>query len=337
VAETVNSIVTAAGATLAITANTFTATSGTFAGANAGKIIVGNGGILQLEGVTKNSGTILASGGSAQVSLDGATISGGTVATSGGSAVIETVSAGTDVIASAAIASGSLIEATSGSTLTLSGGTVGSGAILDVMSGGTAIVSGTVANSGTLYASGAGSLLEIAGVVNGGAVEIGNGVVQIAGASSEAVNFLSNGSGGLLLNNASTYTGKISGFGVGATLHSDQNEYIDLTAITYSSSTVKETYSGTATSGVLKVVSGATTVATIGMLGSYSSSNFTLSAGAGGSGTIITDPSGPLYSANLALLGNYIAGSLVTAAAQGGTVISNTSQGEQPLLTHPHG
>jgi hypothetical protein len=336
VAETVNSIVTAAGATLAITSNTFTATSGTFAGANAGKIIVGDGGVLQLEGVTKNSGTILASGGSAQVSLDGATISGGTLATSGGSAVIETISASTDMIAGATIASGSLIEVTSGSTLTFSSGTLGSGAIVETLSGGTAIVSGTVTNSGTLYASGAGSLLDIAGVVNGGTAEVGNGVVQIAGASSEAVSFLSNGSGGLLLNNASAFTGKISGFGVGATLHSDQTEYVDLAAIIYSASNVSETYSGNTASGVLKVMSGATVVASLAMVGSYSSSNFTLSAGAGGSGTIITDPSGSLHSANLALLGNYIAGSLVTAAGQGGTMISNTSQGEQPLLAHPH-
>jgi hypothetical protein len=34
--------------------------------------------------------------------------------------------------------------------------------------------------------------------------------------------------------------------------------------------------------------------------------------------------------------GNDIAGSFVTAGGQGGTVISNTAQGEQVLLTHPH-
>jgi hypothetical protein len=85
-------------------------------------------------------------------------------------------------------------------------------------------------------------------------------------------------------------------------------------------------------------MSGAAIVATIAMVGSYVTSNFTLSAGVVGSGTVITDPSGgAAHSANLALLGNYIAGSLVTAAGQGGAVISNTSQGEQTLLTHPHG
>jgi hypothetical protein len=36
------------------------------------------------------------------------------------------------------------------------------------------------------------------------------------------------------------------------------------------------------------------------------------------------------------LFGSYIAGSFVTAGGQGGTVISNTTQGEQPMLTHPH-
>jgi hypothetical protein len=335
VAETVNSIVTAAGATLAITANTFTATSGTFAGANAGKIIIGNGGILQLEGVTKNSGTILASGGSAQISLAGATILGGTLATSGGSAALETVSASADVIAGATVASGSLVEVTSGSTLTFSGGTLESGATVETLSGGTAIVGGTVANSGTLYASGAGSLLDIAGVVNGGVAEVGNGTVDIAGASSENVSFLSNGGGGLLLNSATTYTGKVSNFAVGTSAHGDHNEYIDLTAVTYTPA-VNETYSGSTSSGVLTVTSGVTTVATISMTGSYFTSNFILSAGAGG-GTIITDPSGGrVHSVDVALFGNYIAGSFVTAAGQGGTVISNTAQGEQPLLTQPH-
>jgi hypothetical protein len=42
------------------------------------------------------------------------------------------------------------------------------------------------------------------------------------------------------------------------------------------------------------------------------------------------------YAAALALLGNYMAGSFATAAGgQGGTLVTQASQIEQPLLTHP--
>jgi hypothetical protein len=208
-----------------------------------------------------------------------------------------------------------------------------------VESGATLTLSGTTSNAGILFADGSGSLIDIVGVVSGGTTEIGNGTVEIAGASKENISFLSNGSGILELNSATTYTGKVSNFGVGSSAHSDHNEQIDLTAVTYSPGAVSETYSGSTASGVLKVVSGATTVATISMTGAYVTSDFTLTAGSGGSGTVITDPSvvaGGIQSPNIALFGNYIAGSFVIAAGQGGTVVSNTAQCEQPLLTHPH-
>ena len=64
------------------------------------------------------------------------------------------------------------------------------GGILAADAGGTAVVSGTVANAGKLLASAAGGLIDIVGVVNGGVTVIGNGKVEIAGASSENVSFL---------------------------------------------------------------------------------------------------------------------------------------------------
>src|SRR4029077_18847779 len=89
----------------------------------------------------------------------------------------------------------------SGGTLMLNGGKVGAGALVETASGGTVIVSGTVSNSGTLFASGSGSLLELASgsVVNGGVAKVGNGIVDIQGASSENVTFQAGGSGGLEL------------------------------------------------------------------------------------------------------------------------------------------
>jgi len=247
-----------------------------------------------------------------------------------------------NLLKGAAIGSGAIVSVATGAALTLSGGTISSGATLDVASGGTVTVSGTVTNAGTLYASGSGGVIEIpsGAVVNGGVAEIGNGIVEIGGASKENVSFLSGGSGILQLNSATAYTGKVSNFGLGTSAHGDSNEQIDLTAITYSVGVVGKTYSGNTASGVLKITSGTATVATISMTGSYVTSDFTLAAGSGGSGTVITDPSvvaGGVQSPSIALFGNYIAGSFVTAAGgQGGAVISNTWQGLQPLLTHPH-
>ncbi len=186
------------------------------------------------------TGLVLASGTGARVQLDGAVISGGTLRTIGTTAVIETVSGTTNTIAGATIAGGSLVEATSGTTLTISGGTVGAAAIVETTIGGTAIVSGTVTNSGTLFASGSGSVLEIANgaVVNGGVAEVGNGIVDIKGASSEKVTFQAGGSGGLQLADdaadQTAYTGKVSGFGVsGGISHADHIQYIDLTSVSF--------------------------------------------------------------------------------------------------------
>jgi hypothetical protein len=84
---------------------------------------------------------------------------------------------------------------------------------------------------------------------------------------------------------ASSYTGTVSGFGGDS--HTNGSQFIDLTTVKFNSN-VHGSFSG----GVLTITSGTKTVATIDMSGSYVTSNFHLRAGAGGIGTIITDPSG---------------------------------------------
>ena len=269
---------------------------------NAGTLEATNSGGLELLSTTidnTTSGRVVASGAKAEVILENSTISGGTLRTSGTSAVIVTVNGTTDAIIGAMIASKSLVEATHGATLTLSGGTVGSGAIVETTSGGTAIVSGTLTNSGTLFASGFGSVLEIASgaVVNGGVAEVGNGVVDILGASSENVTFQAGGSGGLELADdaadKTAYTGKVSGFGVsGGISHADHTQYIDLTAVT-SAAGITLSYTpanASNTSGTLMVSSGGVVVADITLVGAYVASNFHITTGAGGT-VEITDPS----------------------------------------------
>src|SRR6202035_3341225 len=208
--------------------------------------------------------------------------SGGTLRTIGTTAVIETVSGSANTIAGATIAGGSLVEATSGTTLTISGGTIGAAAIVETTTSGTAIVSGTVSNSGTLFASGSGSVLKIASgaVVNGGVAKVGNGIVDILGASSENVTFQAGGSGGLqVADNAAdktAYTGKVSGFGVsGGISHADHTQYIDLTSVSFAAGQISASFTpANATSGTLRVSSGGAEVADITFVGKYVTSNF---------------------------------------------------------------
>jgi hypothetical protein len=134
-------------------------------------------------------------------------------------------------------------------------------------------------------------------VVNGGTAEVGNGIVDIQGASSENVTFQAGGSGGLELADdaadTTAYTGKVSGFGVsGGISHADHTQYIDLTSVTFSAGQISASYASanaSNTSGTLMVSSGGTLVADITLVGKYVTSNFHISSGVGGT-VEITDP-----------------------------------------------
>jgi len=210
-------------------------------------------------------------------SASGATIAGGGAqrVESGGTATGTTVGpSGTQVVEPGGKVSGTEIVSSGGSA-TLSGGTIGSGATVEALSSGTVIVSGTITNGGRLYASGSGSLIEIASgaVVNGGVADVGNGIVDIQGASSENVSFLSAGSGGLQLDGlGSAYKGKISGFGpVGG---GNDVQYIDFTGVNLAGATVSYTSANTAnTSGTLSVTDGVHS-ATVTLVGHYVTSDF---------------------------------------------------------------
>ena len=182
-------------------------------------------------------------------------------------------------------------------------------------------------------------------MVNGGSVEVGNGIVDIVGTGSESISFLSTGSGGLEIADkagaTSAYAGKISGFG--GVNHANTTQYIDLTSVT-SGADISFNYTSantSNTSGTLTVSNGSTLEASIQFVGSYTSGDFHIVSGSNGT-VAITDPTvvgGGVQSANIALFGNYIAASFVTAAGgQGGTVVSEAAQpaNQQPLLAHPH-
>jgi hypothetical protein len=220
---------------------------------------------------------------------------------------------------------------------------------LETLAGGTALLGGAVANSGTLFASGAHSLVEIlSGAVATGAgiAKVGNGAVDIAASGfAEDLVFLAGGSGRLQIadkaGNTSAFAGHVSGFG------QNVHQFIDLTAVAFSSGAVSASYSSsTANSGVLTVTSGgsANVVAVIDFIGHYVTSNFHITSGAVGTVEIFdpplagVPPAATVPSANLALFANYLAASFPAAVGQGGTLITEALEqaGLQPLLARPH-
>jgi PBP superfamily domain len=119
-------------------------------------------------------------------------------------------------------------------------------------------------------------------VVNGGVAPIGDAVVNIFGSSGKSIKFLSNSSGGLEIadrhGNASAFSDRMSGFGGSG--HSYQAQFIDLASVTSAGAITSSHVSGNAgnTSGTLFVSSGGALVAAVKMAGSYSASDFHITA-----------------------------------------------------------
>jgi ELWxxDGT repeat protein len=271
-------------ATLLVTSGaTFTATKGTGPDANLGTVVVQSGGIFAPGGTFHNSGSLKAATG-------GGIVLGGTVL-NGSAGVILASGSGARVDLDGATVSGGIVKAMSHGVLNVSGGRIGSGTLVETLSGGSAIVSGTVANSGTLIASALGSLIEVAGVVSGGAVVVGNGLVDVLSGGTANIAFRSTGSGGLEIAdtnaNSSAFTGAI--FGFGGVNHTNHKQFIDLVSVTSAAHTISFSYTSAAGSGTLTVSSGGAVVASIDLVGAYTSSSFHIVSGI--SGTVaITDP-----------------------------------------------
>jgi hypothetical protein len=205
-------------------------------------------------------------------------------------------------------------------------------------------VTGTVHNSGTLFASGSNSVVLITSgaVVTGGVAEIGDGTVFVAASSSENVSFLANGSGGLVLNGlGNAYAGRVSGFGVGSSAHSDHDRFIDFDSVNFAGATFTYTSANPSnTSGTLTVINGGNSASVL-LVGNYSAGNFT-SANDGGGHIKITDPgasppaAAPL-SVDLGLLINYMAAGFASSGVHGGAEVTEAPQtAYAPLLAHPH-
>jgi hypothetical protein len=114
------------------------------------------------------------------------------------------------------------------------------------------------------------------------------GTLELQGASSDNVLFVNNTeiSGTLVLDNATAFTGQISGF----TGTSAQSDAIDLKGIAFDLGTTWTYAENSAgTGGALTISEGTTVVDTINFAGSYTTANFTVQSDGNG-GTLVTDP-----------------------------------------------
>jgi len=304
---------------------TFTGVGDSFSGTLAGAGIVALGaGSDTLSGTTISvtdtdidtattlSGTIAASGSvfvttpSITVAATGATLTGGgsfylsNTATNEieGASATATLTNVSDKIDGAGLLGGGqmvlvndvggLIAGNQALSLTINTGTstiTNAGVIEDTAAGGVTIAS-AIDNTGTLEAL-IGTLTVQGAVTGAGVIKIASGSADFTSTTAAlAENVSFTGTTGVLeLANSQHYTGDVSGFSkTGATS-------LDLADITYVSGTTKESYSGTATSGILTVTSGAE-VANITLEGNYTTSTFTLSNDGHG-GTSVVDPTPP--------------------------------------------
>ena len=245
--------------------------------------LTGRGLLIVSSGGTAQSTVVDSRNGSGGVIVFGHGLAIGTVIDSGST---EFLSGGTDH--NGIVSSGGRIVVGSGGTaidVTISGGgtaTISSGGLITADAGGTANIDGVAINSGVLLASTASSFIDIAGVVSGGAVSIGDGLVEVEAGGTANVIFLSTGIGGLEIadtaNNPTAFTGAVSGFGgVG---HSNHAQFIDLLFVT-SDATVSVNFVSAAshTSGALMVSSGGQLVASIDLIGVYSTGDLRVVSG----------------------------------------------------------
>jgi hypothetical protein len=148
--------------------------------------------------------------------------------------------------------------------------------IMEVESGALLTLAGIV-NSGTLMING--DEIQFVGPISGGTTVIGNGVLSIQHSSSENVTFLSAGTGALVLD--ANYTGKVTSFG------GNISQLIEFVLVASAGATVIYTSKST-DSGILDVISGGHTVATVNMVGHYTTADFHTSSFLGA--LTVTDP-----------------------------------------------
>ncbi|MGI8839792.1 MAG: beta strand repeat-containing protein, partial [Caulobacteraceae bacterium] len=211
--QSVNSIQTAADATLDITGGTFTAALGTGGGSNGGAIVVGDGAALALGGTVANIGSIGLDSGGAVTRL---IVGGSSANLIGGGALTLSDNLNNRILASAAGATLRNID----NTIAGAGEIGGGGLVLRLSNGAAGIIDATgavalviatgsspVENAGLIEGAGAGGLIVRNTAIDsssGGVILAGNGShVALQGADLIGGTLESTGSGQILVR---TYT-----------------------------------------------------------------------------------------------------------------------------------
>jgi autotransporter passenger strand-loop-strand repeat protein len=220
------------------------------------------------------------SGSGIEVISTGATASGLTIA--GGQALVfanATVSA-TTITAGQAYVSGTTVSTriVGGDEFILAGGHASAATV----SGGFEVISSGGSTDGAVIDAG-GGLIVYAGGGIGASLTLAGGVAYIGGPIGAGSTVTFSGSGGrLVLDDPASFAGHIAGLNL-------PSQLVDLSGFAYSSAETRSwTEAANNTSGTLTVTDGAKT-ATLTLLGSYVTSNFTLSSDGAG-GTLIVDP-----------------------------------------------
>jgi len=259
---------------------------------NAGNVVyeIGPGGVMDAGSVTSVSTLVVEAGASASgVSVAGELVvsgfasntilAGGTLEQIGGGQLAGASGSGTIIYGSGVNLSGASMN---GPAIVLE---VGSGANFqsaDITSVSTVVaLSGAVASAIKVE----GELILNAGASIAGGLVLNGGEALIAGsvAAGQTISFTASG-GDLVLDNLAAFSANISGMAT-------SKEKIDLGGFTFGAGeTVSWVEAGGGTSGTLTVVDGAKT-ATLTLLGSYVTSDFSLSNDGIG-GTFVVDPPG---------------------------------------------
>lgn len=259
-----------------------------------------SGGVQNVLSGASVSGTFIGSAGGSQNVFSGGLASGATLdgvasqnVMSGATAIDTTTSAGDeetvyaggiDVGAQVSGGEQDVFGSASGATVFSGSQVVEAGGVAEgttINSGGVQYAFGTV--NGTVIGSGGVLIVEAggtAGANNIGAVIISGGVTnEISGASNQSVTFTGS-SGTLVLDDAASFNGSITGL--------TGQDALDLLDISFGTLIGQPIYSGNAASGTLSVNDG-TYTANITLLGNYMASTF-VATNDGRGGTYVVDP-----------------------------------------------
>jgi large repetitive protein len=268
---------------------------------NAGPMTLSDGAMLPLGGTINNTGTIALNSTGDETDLEilvkGVTLQGGgqvTLSDSagnvifGGDASAALTNVDNTISGAGQLGQGQMslvnegtIDASGTNALVIDTGSnavVNSGT-LEATGAGGLVVNSAVENSGSLLAAGGNLALKGDVTGSGSATISGSATLEYGAASAENTTFASGATGTLQLDNSSSFTGAIVGFGAG--------DKLDLADIGFGNNTTLAYSENSAGTGSTLTVSDGTHSTAIALLGQYAAAGFSTAADQGG-GAIVT-------------------------------------------------